>query len=490
MGTLLAGLQARLTPVRSGTVASFDIGVRTRDNRVGVEFTGWLNVSQEGLYTFSTESDDGSHSFVGESALQVEVLGVGPAPSPRRMTPGVLIENQEEQQWAEMEGRIVFACDQPYGMELELASETARARVLVADGSNLCLPVLRRCRVRVAGVCQSVSTPEGRHMAGELVVLDGTQIVPSEAAPEVWQAYPLTTISNALRAGSIAPSEGVVHLCGRVESLAFPRGFAVSDGTGRLMVETSQAVPAASGSQVELLGRLTRAGTNVVFQSALYRQASGNIDTQTPPLPALMTAEAVKRLTRPQAQAGYPVRIRGVVTHMLRGDTSMVIQDATCGIYVRFGGSNPVAPRRGECWEVEGVTATGDFAPIITAHRLERLGLGRLPDPLPATWDQLVNGSLDTQFVELQGMVIAVRPSRLELLLPEGRIVLVLPDLDPQLLPRYLNCLVRVRGCVFPGLEHPDAPGQGWGTAHRQPIDRRGRARPGRCVRDPEKARG
>ena len=57
-------------PVKAGHAANFDLGVRTRDEGVGLEFSGYLAVPREGLYTFETESDDGSRLFVAEPAAE------------------------------------------------------------------------------------------------------------------------------------------------------------------------------------------------------------------------------------------------------------------------------------------------------------------------------------------------------------------------------------------------------------------------------------
>ena len=37
--------------------------------------------------------------------------------------------------------------------------------------------------------------------------------------------------------------------------------------------------------------------------------------------------------------------------------------------------------------------------------RLKSLGAGTLPEPVQPTWDQLMNGSLDDQQVEIRGVV-------------------------------------------------------------------------------------
>jgi signal transduction histidine kinase len=368
----------QLTPVKTGTATNFDIGVRTRDEHVGIQFSGFLAVPQDGLYTFGTESDDGSMLYVGDAAPRLEVVGSGPSPVPRRLGLGQLLSGQEERQWAEWEGTVVLVNEQGDAVELELAAGNERARAVVADGTGLAPLRLWHSRVRAAGVCQSVYTTEGQRVVGELVVPAEAQVALLEAAPSPQSAPPLTATNPELREDSAPP-------------------------------------PAGAGG-----------------------------------LPVLTTAEEVKRLTRAQAQRRYPVRLRGVITHMRPWATTLVLQDATCGVFVRGIRSAVQAPRQGEYWEIGGVTGPGDFAPVVTAQRLSYLGVGRLPDPVAASWDQLMNGSLDTQYVEIRGIVTAVQANGLELRLHEGKIHLALPDLTAEARNRYRDSLIRVRGCLFP----------------------------------------
>ena len=61
--------------VKSGTTTNFDLSVMVRPEHVGLQFTGYLEVPRDGLYTFYTTSDDGSELFVGEPSLRLEVIG-------------------------------------------------------------------------------------------------------------------------------------------------------------------------------------------------------------------------------------------------------------------------------------------------------------------------------------------------------------------------------------------------------------------------------
>jgi signal transduction histidine kinase len=169
-------------------------------------------------------------------------------------------------------------------------------------------------------------------------------------------------------------------------------------------------------------------------------------------LPLLVTASEVHRLKREEAQRGYPVRIRGVITSVLPEHQAFTIQDSTRGIYViDFSESRSDSPRIGEFVEVEGVTDPSLFAPVINARRVQTLGAGELPDPVHPTRDQLMNGSLDAQYVELQGLLTSVQDDGVTLLTPDGRIKsdLRVAGLNTRDFERYEDALIRVRGCLF-----------------------------------------
>lgn len=58
-----------MTPVKSGNVSSFDISVRNRDDYFGFVFTGYVEVTADGNYTFYTSSDDGSKLYIGSTEV-------------------------------------------------------------------------------------------------------------------------------------------------------------------------------------------------------------------------------------------------------------------------------------------------------------------------------------------------------------------------------------------------------------------------------------
>jgi hypothetical protein len=60
---------ASLTPTKTGTVTSFSLQPRSRDDNFGLEFTGYVEAPADGTYTFSTASDDGSRLYIGSQLV-------------------------------------------------------------------------------------------------------------------------------------------------------------------------------------------------------------------------------------------------------------------------------------------------------------------------------------------------------------------------------------------------------------------------------------
>ena len=58
-----------LTKIKTGTQSQFDLSNRNRDDFFGFEFTGFVQVPADAVYTFFTTSDDGSKLFIGTTEV-------------------------------------------------------------------------------------------------------------------------------------------------------------------------------------------------------------------------------------------------------------------------------------------------------------------------------------------------------------------------------------------------------------------------------------
>jgi signal transduction histidine kinase len=169
-------------------------------------------------------------------------------------------------------------------------------------------------------------------------------------------------------------------------------------------------------------------------------------------LPLLTTASEVHQLTWEQAKLGYPVKVQGVITCILPEYGAFTIQDSTRGVYVvDYSESRSVSPKTGEFIEVEGTTDPSFFAPVVDAKSVNTHGIGRLPQPVRPSWDQLMNGSLDAQYVEVKGILTAVNANSVTLVTGDGRIKIELQaeGIKTEELRHYEDAVVRVRGCLF-----------------------------------------
>jgi len=349
--------------LKIGVASNFDLSVIPRQDHIAVRYTGFLQVPQDGLYTFYTTSDDGSRLFVGEPSVNLEIIGQAPLPEAqplllgRKLSPG-------QSHWVRVEGRVAFASEESDVLNLDLNSETGRLRAEIADKSRLAPAQLLNRDVQAIGFVQNVYTSSGREAPGVLLVPSAREIKLLEPSS--------TTIENDI--------------------------------------------------------------------------------TTNKELPLLTSAAEVHRLKREEAQRGYPVKIRGVITSVLPEHQAFTLQDSTHGIYViDLSASRSDPPRVGQYLEVEGVSDPGQFAPVIDAGKVRVLGAGDLPEPVSPSWHQLMNGSLDAQYVEIQGILTSVQSNSVVVLTADGRIEIDVRPADIELkdLARDEDALIRLRGCLF-----------------------------------------
>lgn len=109
--------------------------------------------------------------------------------------------------------------------------------------------------------------------------------------------------------------------------------------------------------------------------------------------PVLTRAEQIRELSSTEANRGYPVRLRGVVTFI--DDFALFVQDSSAGIAVIASGlAHDV--RAGELIELEGTTECPDFAPQINKARVRVAGVGQLPLPKRVSFQRLASTEEDS----------------------------------------------------------------------------------------------
>ena len=181
------------------------------------------------------------------------------------------------------------------------------------------------------------------------------------------------------------------------------------------------------------------------------------------PLPTLTRAHDAHSLTMEQARRNYPVKLNAVVTYydpfVDPRRPALFVSDSSGGIYIGLPGF-PAAPfKAGDLIEITGVSAAGDYAPIVRATETHVIGKSHLPLSAPReSLTEMLTGAEDGQWVEVEGVVLAVRQSGniidLDLALSDGIITATTIREAGADYDSLVDAEVRIRGDAAPRYNH------------------------------------
>jgi signal transduction histidine kinase len=148
------------------------------------------------------------------------------------------------------------------------------------------------------------------------------------------------------------------------------------------------------------------------------------------------------------------VRVRGVITDDVPAP-DFFVQDSSAGIYVEGGKQVNFRHHFGDLVEVEGVTGPGKFAPVILERNLKVLGNGTLPKTRLYSFEELADGQLDSQWVQVRGIVRSVAIDRtswhettlaMNLASGAGQLAVRIPIHDERNFSRWIDSEVLLEG--------------------------------------------
>jgi len=428
-----------LKPVRAGTVRNFDLSARTRDTQMGLQYSGFILITNAGIYTFHTRSDDGTRLFIGEPTIEAKVLGESVLPPPQASAGSVSNSTGNFYRRTQIEGTVSFVNEDSQPLEIELNTGAGPLRLLLAEGFRKGHVLAPKSRIQAAGVIHDIFLSDGRRVHGEFFVQGWNDI---QQIPEPQNNYPLFSIREALAMPGGAGRETEVHLLGKLRAGTNAPAMILEDESGSVILETD-ATNFDAGQEVEVLGQVTAEGGSPLLKCGAMRHRDGNTRDA---LPVLSLAKQIDELSPRELNREHLVKLRGVVTCILPWN-GVILQDPTRAENIFIGKPNSL--RVGDYCDVEGVTAAGDFSPYVRASRVESLGVAALPAPARPTRDQLLNGSMHAQYVELEGVVTSIEEDDLTLLTREGRLKVNFEAQERALPRQYENALVRLRGCLL-----------------------------------------
>lgn len=146
------------------------------------------------------------------------------------------------------------------------------------------------------------------------------------------------------------------------------------------------------------------------------------------------SAAVLRAMAPDEAKKGLPVELEAVVTFVDRSWGNLFVHDGTAGVYVMASEQVKQASwiAVGRKVGVKGVTGDG-FLPVIVAAELVDLGEGVMPAPMvPKSPEEIQTPAMDSQWVEVEGVVkrVAHEYAGLTLYLQSGPLEL------PAALPR------------------------------------------------------
>ncbi len=185
--------------------------------------------------------------------------------------------------------------------------------------------------------------------------------------------------------------------------------------------------------------------------------------TESNPALVFTTAHAAHSLTVEEAARKHPVHLRAVVTYydpyIDPRRPAFFVSDATGGIFVAISPTPAVPLRAGQLVEITGVTDAGDFAPIVDATEARVLAESAIPALAPrVTMTDMLTGAEDGQWVEIEGVVHAVRKSGmnvfLDVAMSDGLLNAVTVSQPGADYDRLVDSKIRLRGNAAPTFNH------------------------------------
>ncbi len=171
-----------------------------------------------------------------------------------------------------------------------------------------------------------------------------------------------------------------------------------------------------------------------------------------PPAP-LTDLHAIHALTNAEASRALPVSFEATITYFRPYERTMFVQDGDVAIFVAATTNAKLVP--GDRILIKGTTHES-FRPFVSSSEITLLHHGSLPEPIPATHDELIRAQRDCMFVAVHAKVRAadltnssnVRSIYLQMVTDGGTIDAVVDNDDANLLNGLLDADLEVTGAV------------------------------------------
>ncbi|HEY3937299.1 MAG TPA: response regulator [Bryobacteraceae bacterium] len=341
----------------------------------------------------------------------VRDLGLATLPVPRRLSAADLTSDRFDDLLVTVAGVPRAITLDSIGQStflIDVAGRQVNARLMDARRSMNRLP---DAEVLATGVADTSVDVDGKVTSFALLIPSRKSILVTKDAPDP-RALPVTEVGrlsgafNPLAAHRIR-LRGTLHAASDSTGLQFTDGSGGSSQVHSIPVRSTTGIDRTTGSTVDLAAFVGReAGTLVLRDAAVLGPV---LEGAAGPAPAkrrvLTTASEVRALSPSEARLEIPVSLDGVVTFYNPAIQTMFFQDKSAGIYVSTHAVEALPVHAGDHVLLSGVSAPGDFAPVVDKPTVRILGSSPMPEPARMSPEDVFLGNGDSQWVELEGVV-------------------------------------------------------------------------------------
>jgi signal transduction histidine kinase/CheY-like chemotaxis protein len=427
-------------------------GILVETSRVQTPIAAGREIEVVGL----TGPGESTPIVIGTSVTELQ-----PArpPAPERVTAADLRSGEFSYRWVEATGVVRSAREE--GDQRFLMTVATGDGVILVHVNNSAGPGVGDgfidAKTRVRGVARTTFDMRGKPVRLQMLVPGIAHITIVDAPAADPFSVPIQSIGAVVKGGAERGRlEHRVRLQGAIA--ARPDGTTIlTDGTGSVHVRLEETTAELPTGPVDVSAFVERTGQDVALDFAVFRsieaastmRRDAEAAAEGPAAGArpIETIAQVRRLPPVEARRGFPVRVRGVVTYLMKHRNFTFVQDATAGIFVANIGPLVEA---GDLVELRGRSAAGSFAPIIDKGIARVVGRAALPVPIRVPIGELFSGRYDSQWVEAEGTVqgvVAQGPdAALSLVSGSYKFKVLLPGLGARLPLHLVDSRVRVLG--------------------------------------------
>lgn len=395
------------------------------------------------------------------AVLDAELVRVTPAGAPEKLRVGQALPGNKNFFLALIEARVTsVAEDSAHWTTLGLAGEDGVERMIgkIKQGSNS-LRFFPGCRLRLQGVVQSLVDGQNQLIAGAIWVPNLQQAAVLVETEKDWSEWPLYGLRRLVQTNAALAPGSPVRAMGTVVQQETEGVLIRDQRTNFLRLRTVGAAAPVTGSFVEAIGFLgrSRGVPSLVFartrEGAKAQAQSKPKDlTESDALRPVTQARAVYERLEAQPGKSFPVVLRGVITYIDLEYDSFYVHDGADGILVvnqLDAGLAPLVKEEGSYVEVRG-HIDPEMQAVVPDGFVTVLGRGRMPEARRHSWDYLITGKDDAQWVQIEGVVSDLQDVGLTLIVAGGRLTAVINDFDKHSQERLLGSLVRLSGVCAP----------------------------------------